>query len=416
MRNEKDRPIHLPVPFLKEGTVLFVSPDAADAPAAAPAAAPAPAAAAASAPAPASAPASAPGRRPDRKGCLSLADLAASLSPELRAYFFPGVAADLSAAALYRRLQELAGLGDFGNAKAAGLGGSANAAADGLGDQPGLLYRLDGTLYFHPLPEGLRPDAEAAGEAALPSRPPQSEPALSGRSPRSVAEKSRLRGFRRSRAPRIEAMPCEEPLIDEEAILFSVTEENECNRVAAPREALRKEAPEEAREETQDPRVQAILDAWEKIEREFGITIEDLQVLLGYQVKLSRLSITTSNRIFLTDFDNREVKMDDLTKALYFFFLRHPEGARLKELQDHEPEILRIYSGITGRDDPAKIRESVHNLLDPFANNLNVSLSRIKKAFRDVVGDRIARFYYISGTPAQPRTLPLDRDLVLWAH
>ena len=376
MRNEEDRPIHLPVPFLKEGTVLFVSPDAAEAPAVAPA----PAAAAASA----SAPGAALGRRPDRKGCLSLADLAASLSPELRAYFFPGVASDLTAAALYRRLQELAG----------------------LGNEAGLLYRLDGTLYFHPLP--MIAD----------------EPALSGRSPRSAAAKPRFRGFRLSRAPRIEATPCEEPLIDEESILFSVTEENECNRVAAPLEALRKEAPEAsretaretAREEAQDPRVQAILDAWEKIEREFGITIEDLQVLLGYQVKLSRLSITTSNRIFLTDFDNREVKMDDLTKALYFFFLRHPEGARLKELQDHEPEILRIYSGITGRDDPDKIRESVHNLLDPFANNLNVSLSRIKKAFRDVVGDRIARFYYISGTPAQPRTLPLDRDLVLWAH
>lgn len=370
MRNEKDRPIHLPVPFLKEGTVLFVSPDAADA------ATPMPPSA--DADSDASAPASAPGRRPDRKGCLSLADLAASLSPELRAYFFPGVEADLSAAALYRRLQELAG---FGN-------------------ETGLLYRQDGVLYFHPMPEGV-------GETALPSRPPR---------PAAAAAKPRLRGFRRSAAPMIEATPCEEPLSDEESILFSVTEENECNRVAAPQEALREEAPEAAREEAQDPRVQAILDAWEKIEREFGITIEDLQVLLGYQVKLSRLSITTSNRIFLTDFDNREVKMDDLTKALYFFFLRHPEGARLKELQDHEPEILRIYSGITGRDDPAKIRESVHNLLDPFANNLNVSLSRIKKAFRDVVGDRIARFYYISGSPAQPRTLPLDRDLVLWAH
>ena len=334
MRNEEDRPIHLPVPFLKEGTVLFVSPDAALA------------------------------GRPDRKGCLSLDDLATSLSPEFRAYFFPGVAAELTAAALYRRLQELAG----------------------LGNETGLLYRRDDVLYFHPLP--MIAD----------------EPALSGRSPRSAAANSRLRGFRLSRAPMIEATPCEEPEIDEESILLSVTEEKECKRFEAPRE------------EAQDPRVQAILDAWEKIERDFGITIEDLQVLLGYQVKLSRLNITTSNRIFLTDFDNREVKMDDLTKALYFFFLRHPEGARLKELQDHEPEILRIYSGITGRDDPDKIRESVHNLLDPFANNLNVSLSRIKKAFRDVVGDRIARFYYISGSPAQPRTLPLDRDLVLWAH
>ena len=332
MRNEEDRPIHLPVPFLKEGTVLFVSPDTTSA------------------------------GRPDRKDCLSLADLAASLSPEFRAYFFPGAASDLSAAALYRRLQELAG----------------------LGDETGLLYRRGGTLYFHPLPGAVQPKAA----------------------------KSRRRGFRRGTAPMVEAMPCEEPEIDEESILLSIAEE----AAVEEREALRKEVRNTTREEAQDPRVQAILDAWEKIEREFGITIEDLQVLLGYQVKLSRLNITTSNRIFLTDFENREVKMDDLTKALYFFFLRHPEGARLKELQDHEPEILRIYSGITGRDDPDKIRESVHNLLDPFANNLNVSLSRIKKAFRDVVGDRIARFYYISGSPAQPRTLPLDRDLVLWAH
>lgn len=166
MRNEEDRPIYLPVPFLKEGTVLFVSPDAAST------------------------------GWPDRKGCLSLADLAASLSPELRAYFFPGVAADLSAAALHRRLQELAG----------------------LGNETGLLYRRDGVLYFHPLPEGVQPEAA----------------------------KPRLRGFRLSKAPRIEAMPCEEPEIDDESILFSIAEE------AAVEER-----------EAQDPRVQAILDAWE---------------------------------------------------------------------------------------------------------------------------------------------------------
>ena len=163
-----------------------------------------------------------------------------------------------------------------------------------------------------------------------------------------------------------------------------------------------------------DPRAQAILDAWSKIERKYGITIEELEILLGYRVKLSRLSITTSGRIFLTDFDNQEVKMDDLTKSVYFFYLRHPEGAALKELQDHEDEILRIYSGITGRDDVKKIRESVRNLLDPFSNNLNVSMSRIKKAFKDVVGDRIARFYYVSGSYGEKRKIEIDRDLVIW--
>lgn len=165
-----------------------------------------------------------------------------------------------------------------------------------------------------------------------------------------------------------------------------------------------------------DPRTQAILDAWEKIEREFGITIEALELLLGYKVKLSKLNITTSSKLFLTDFDNREVKMDDLTKVLYFFYLRHPEGARLKELHEYEDEILHIYSGITGRDDPEKILESVRNLLDPFGNNLNVSMSRIKKAFKDVVGDRIARFYYVSGSYGEVRKVALDRDLVIWEH
>ena len=108
--------------------------------------------------------------------------------------------------------------------------------------------------------------------------------------------------------------------------------------------------------------------------------------------------------------------MDDLTKAIYYYYLRHPEGATLKELHEHQDEILKYYSGITGRDDMDGIRKSIENLLDPYANNLNVSMSRIKKAFRDVVGDRVARFYYIEGRSGEPRKILLDRDLVIWEH
>ena len=169
-------------------------------------------------------------------------------------------------------------------------------------------------------------------------------------------------------------------------------------------------------DEALDPRVQAILKEWDRIEQTYGITIEDLEEFLGYRVKLSCLDITTSGRIILPDFDRREVKMDDLTKALYFFFLRHPEGVRLKELCEYETEVLHIYSGLTGREDPAAIRQSVRNFLNPFGNALNISISRIKKAFRDVVGDRIARFYYVTGGYAEPRRILLDRDLVLWRH
>ena len=171
-----------------------------------------------------------------------------------------------------------------------------------------------------------------------------------------------------------------------------------------------------AKEEAPDARTQAIIDAWENIERKFGITIDDLYVILRCRVKLSRLTITTSNKLFLTDFDNKEVKLDDLTKALYYFYLRHPEGATLKELYEHEEEILKYYSGITGRDDLNGIRKSVKDLLDPYGNGRNVCMSRIKKALRDAVGDPVAGFYYVDGKYGEARKVRIDRDLVIWEH
>ena len=127
-------------------------------------------------------------------------------------------------------------------------------------------------------------------------------------------------------------------------------------------------------------------------------------------------NITTAGAIILPDFGGKEVKMDDLTKAIYFYYLKHPEGTRQKELQSHEEEILKYYMSITGRDDVRIIRKSLHNRLDPFGNSLNVSISRIKKAFKDIVGDRIAKFYYVDGRYNEPRKVALDRDYVIWDH
>ena len=77
---------------------------------------------------------------------------------------------------------------------------------------------------------------------------------------------------------------------------------------------------------------------------------------------------------------------------------------------------LDIYLGITGRDDPRQCEASVWKLLDPYGNNLNVSLSRIKGTFEKLVGKRIAKFYYVSGKAGEIRKVTLDRDLVIWEH
>lgn len=174
---------------------------------------------------------------------------------------------------------------------------------------------------------------------------------------------------------------------------------------------------EELEQEDADPKIREIIREWEAIERKFGITVDDLQEILGYRIKLSHLSISRAGRITLPDWDGcPEVKMDDLTKALYFLYLRHPEGIELKRVVDYSNELLGIYRNITGRDDPEAIRKTIEDFVEPYSNARNVSVSRIKTAFKNIVGDRIAKSYYIDGYYAGPRKVSLDRDLVIWEH
>ena len=284
---------------------------------------------------------------------LYLPDLVKELSPEILDYQFPGQRSNLLIEDLYRNIQDVAQ----------------------LDDRTGFLYKRNGHIYFRPIPESPDHLIKAAIDEFI----------------------SSLRY---------------EILQEECEIRF---------RKCKPRGIERTESyhsfPEIVNEELLDPKTQAIIDAWEEIERRYGITPEDLDIILRYRIKLSRLIITTSNRIFLPELEgNPEVKLDDLTKALYFFYLRNPKGAAFKELQDHEDEIYRIYMGITGRDDIEGIRRSVSGLVAPYSTGRDSCVSRIKKAFRDIVGDRIAKYYYIDGRAGDTRSVSIDRDLVIWEH
>jgi len=210
-------------------------------------------------------------------------------------------------------------------------------------------------------------------------------------------------------------MPCEacfdlaeEAEEEERRPMFSI-------RGAAKKMSLEPRVPKENPDEL-DPRTAALLKEIERIQKEFGVSIEELEVLLGYTVTLSPMHITRSGKLILVDFDEVEVKMDNVSKALYFLYLKHPEGITFKEVGDHREELLSIYRSICGRDDPAEIEKSIDHLVNPLGNALNVAASRIKIAFRNVVSDRVARFYYINGGAREAKKVPLDRDLVLWDY
>lgn len=117
--------------------------------------------------------------------------------------------------------------------------------------------------------------------------------------------------------------------------------------------------------------------------KESGALILLNDILEGILVKkpgLSILYITNDYRIFLKDYEMREVKMAPLTKALYLLYLRYPEGIKFKELIDYRDELLSIYKNVTTHEDMNRAKERITALTDPLNNPLNEKCSRIRSA------------------------------------
>lgn len=130
--------------------------------------------------------------------------------------------------------------------------------------------------------------------------------------------------------------------------------------------------------------------------------------------RLSKLLINNEFRIFLPDFQNIEIEMTPLPKAVFFLFLRHPEGIIFKYLIDYKNELLDIYKQLSYRETLEEINQSIEELVNPTKNSINEKCSRIKEAFVKHVDDSIAKFYYITGERGKGKSIKLDRGLVIW--
>ena len=67
-----------------------------------------------------------------------------------------------------------------------------------------------------------------------------------------------------------------------------------------------------------DPRTIEIIAQLQALKERYGLSDGELDRLLGYTVRPSRLRITHSGRLLLEDFDGKEVRMDSLCKAVFF--------------------------------------------------------------------------------------------------
>ena len=131
--------------------------------------------------------------------------------------------------------------------------------------------------------------------------------------------------------------------------------------------------------------------------RSIGVSVLEELRIEAAKSRLSRLLITKEYRIILVDFNNKEVEMTPVHKAVYLLFLNHPEGIEFKKLRDYRNELLGYYMATARLMDKQTIIESVDMLVNPLNNSINEKCSRIKSIFLSMMDQYTANYYIISG-------------------
>lgn len=148
--------------------------------------------------------------------------------------------------------------------------------------------------------------------------------------------------------------------------------------------------------------------------RNKGLNEWTFRGLFKTKAQLSRLVITKDYRLLLPDYNDIEVKMEPLVKAVYLLFLKHPEGIIFKELADYRAELLNIYNKLKPMGLNKRTIQSIEDVTNPLHNSINEKCARIRSAFVKEFDESLAKNYFVTGERGAAKKIALPRDLVIW--
>ena len=166
-------------------------------------------------------------------------------------------------------------------------------------------------------------------------------------------------------------------------------------------------------DESTDELMEGVRERIKKL-RQRGIAEYILEQLIHPDNRLSRMVITKDWRILLPDYNDMEIKMEPLVKAVYLLFLKHPEGIVFKQLPDYREELTMIYNKLKPSGLTDRAIQSIEDVTNPMLNSINEKCARVRAAFLGDFDDYMARSYYIDGLRGETRKIALSRDLVVW--
>jgi hypothetical protein len=121
-----------------------------------------------------------------------------------------------------------------------------------------------------------------------------------------------------------------------------------------------------------------------------------------------KLHIKPNYTIWITkDGLEKEIKLFPLNKAVYFLFLRHPEGIRVKCLCDYAEELAELYGLINHHATSETALGIARSICDCSQPYIHQQVSKIKAAFRKLLPERIATNFYVQGVNGEPKKINL---------
>lgn len=111
---------------------------------------------------------------------------------------------------------------------------------------------------------------------------------------------------------------------------------------------------------------------------------------------ISKIFIDSEYRITLPYFNNMEVKMSNLTKAIYLLFYENPKGIDLYELPNYRNQLQKLYYEISTFENLDKMNRSIDDVLNINTKAIYTHISRVKAAFLTLMDYEIAKNYIIS--------------------
>ncbi|MDC1266802.1 hypothetical protein N8Z75_02380 [Crocinitomicaceae bacterium] len=126
----------------------------------------------------------------------------------------------------------------------------------------------------------------------------------------------------------------------------------------------------------------------------------------------SRLEFREQNHhMFLTDLGDLQVNLNPKERALYLLYMRHPEGISRTNVVDYKNELKSYYKWLSNSSSSDQIKMSVDLLVDASDDNFIQVLSRIRRKFKDTVGQEQYKTYSIESYDGIYK-ITLDRELI----